>query len=84
MDSNRLPVGDEQPDRVGHVQLALRVVALEPLERRPELLRREDVDPGVELAERTLLGTRIGRLDDTGQPTALVAHDPSVAASVGK
>ena len=33
-----LTVGDEQAERVGHVELALRVVRVEPLERRPELL----------------------------------------------
>ena len=30
------PVGDEHPERVGDVELALRVVRLEPLEQRPE------------------------------------------------
>ena len=39
-----LAVADEQPDRVGQVELALGVVRLEPLERRPELLGAEDVD----------------------------------------
>ena len=44
VDRDGLAVGDEEPDRVGEVELALRVVRLEPLERGPELLGAEDVD----------------------------------------
>ena len=44
MRRDRLAVADEKPDRVGEVELALGVVRLEPLERRPELSRCEDVD----------------------------------------
>ena len=48
-------------DRVGQVELALRVVRLEPLERGPEVARAEDVDRGVHLADRELLRRRVER-----------------------
>src|SRR3954454_2646313 len=56
MDGDRLPVGDEQAERVGDVQLPLGVLRLEPVEQGPERLRAEAVDPGVHLAELELLG----------------------------
>ena len=46
----------EQAQRVGDVQLALRVVRREPVENRPQLLGTEDVDPRVGLTERELGG----------------------------
>ena len=77
-----LAVGDEQAERVGDVELALRVVRLETVEYRPELLGAEDVDAGVHLAELVLLGRGVGRLDDAGEPPGAVAHDPPVPARV--
>ena len=79
-----LAVLDEVADRVGEVELALRVVRLEPLERRPEQLGAEDVDRGVHLADRELLGRRVDRLDDRAQAPVAVADDAPVAAHVGR
>ena len=53
---------DEMPGRheIAHgicqIQLALRVDRLKPVERGPEQLGLEDVDRGVRLADRELLG----------------------------
>src|SRR5205085_2583039 len=63
---------DEQAQRVGDIQLALRVVRRKPVENRPQLLGAEDVDPRVGLTERELGGRRVGRLDDPGEPAVAV------------
>ena len=77
-----LAVSDEQPDRVGQVELALGVVRLDPVERRPELLGAEDVDRGVGLAQRELLrasrrAPRRSARGSVGSP-----HEPAVGAGV--
>ena len=82
VDGDGLAVGDEEPERVGHIELPLRVVRLELLERRPELVGAEDVDPGVDLAERELLGRGVARLDDAGEAAVQVADDAAVRAGV--
>jgi hypothetical protein len=81
-DGARLAVGDEQPESVRDVQLALGVVCVEPLERRPELVGAKDVDAGVDLAHGQLLGGGVGRLDDPGEPAVGVADDPTVGAGI--
>ena len=77
-----LAVPDEQPDRVGEVELALGVVRLDPVEGRPELLGAEDVDRGVGLAERELLGGRVAGLDDPLEAPVGAPHEPPVGARV--
>ena len=84
LDRARLPVADEDAERVGDVELALRVVRRQPFERRPELRRVEDVDAGVDLAERELLGRGVARLDDPREPAVRVPHDPAVCRGVGR
>ena len=81
---NRIAVADEEAQCVGEVELTLRVVRLEPLERRPELRGLEDVDAGVDLAERELLGRRVAGLDDLREAALAVAHDPAVGTHVGR
>ncbi len=76
--------GDEQPDRVGEVQLALGVSRLEPLERGPEARGGEDVEAGVDLAECELGRARVGGLDDPRERSAPVADDAAVAAHLGR
>ena len=51
-------------DRVGQVELALRVVRVEPGERVPQRRGLEDVDRRVQLADRALLLGRVLVLDD--------------------
>ena len=63
-DGDLVAVSDEQADRVGQVDLALGVVRLDPVERRPELLGAEHVDRGVRLLELELRRGRIAGLDD--------------------
>ena len=82
VDGDRLAVGDEQAERVGHVELALRVVRLERREHGPETVGAKDVDAGVDLAERELLGRRVRRLDDAREPAVRVANDAAVRARV--
>ena len=82
VDCDGLAVGDEQAERVGHVELALRVVRLEPVEQRPEPVGAKDVDAGVDLAERELLGRRVRRLDDAREPAFRIADDAAVRARV--
>ena len=59
-----LAAGDEIAHGVGQVELALDVVRLEPVERRPEQVAAEDVDRGVALLDRELLGRGVAGLDD--------------------
>ncbi len=82
VDGDRLAVADEQPERVGHVELPLRVVRLESVQHGPELVGAEDVDPRVDLAKRTLLRRCVSGLDDARQAAARVAHDAAVRAGV--
>ena len=51
-----LAVLDEEAHGVGEVELALCVLRLEPLERRPEEVGANDVDRGVHLVDLELLG----------------------------
>src|SRR2546427_1665729 len=79
---DRVAAVDEQAEGVGDVELALRVVRLEPVERRPQLLRSEHVDARVDLAQRELLGRPVGGLDDPGEPAVPVADDAAVRTDV--
>ena len=81
---NRLAVLHEEADCVGEVELALRVLRLQPLERGPELLAGEDVDRRVDLAELELVRHGVGRLDDAREPAVPVADDASVLPRVGR
>jgi len=78
-----LAASDQVAHGVGQVELALGVLRLEPLERRPELRRLEDVDRGVDLADRQLLVARVACLDDRLQGAVAVADDPAVGACLG-
>ena len=78
-----LAARDEVADGVGQVELALGVVRLEPVERRPEQVAAEDVDRGIALAERELLGRRVSRLDDRLDRTVSAADDAAVGAGIG-
>ena len=58
-----LPVGAQQRQHVGQVELALRVVGRRAPQRLEQVAARERVDAGVDLADRLLLGRRVaGRL----------------------
>ncbi len=67
----RLACVDEQPDRVGQVDLALGVRRLDPFEGRPERVAAKHVDRGVGLADRELGGRRVARLDDPLEPASV-------------
>ena len=82
MGDDALAAVDEVADGVGQVELALGVVRLEPLERRPEQVGAEDVDRGVALLERELLGRRVDGLDDRLDGSVGAANDAAVGASV--
>ena len=66
----RAAVGRQQPDHVGQVELALRVLGRQPGQRGRESGVPEAVEPDVELVERELLGARVPRLDDAGDAVA--------------
>ncbi len=76
-----MAVLDEEADRVGDVELALRVVRLQTLDRAPERVGAEHVDAGVDLADGELVVCRVPGLDDSGEAVAL-SDDPSVRAWV--
>ena len=71
-------VGDQVGDRVGEVQLALGVVRIELLERRPERAGGEDVGRGVELPDLALLRRSVPVLDDRFDASVVAADDPAV------
>ncbi len=71
---------DDVPDGVREVELALRVVRVELLERAPERGGVEDVVRGVQLLDRPLFGGRVPLLDDARDVSVRVADD----APVGK
>ena len=83
MGGDALAAGDEVAHGVGQVELALDVVRLEPIERRPEQLGPEDVDRGVALLDLELLGRRVARLDDRLDHPVRAANDPPVGARIG-
>src|SRR5919197_532527 len=61
----RAAVVDDVPDRVGQLELALRVPRVEPVERAPQRRRAEDVGGRVQLPDRALLVRRVPFLDHT-------------------
>ena len=81
-DRDLVAVSDEQADRVGQVELALGVVRLDPVERRPELLGPEHVDRGVRLLELELRRGRVAGLDDPLEASGAVAHEPAVVPGI--
>ena len=83
--ADRLALGAQQRQHVGQVELALRVVGAQLLQRLEQVAARERVDAGVDLADRLLLGRRVaGRLGLHHPLDAAlrVAHDAPVAARV--
>ncbi len=78
----RLARLDEEPDRVGQVELALGVLRLDPVEGRPERVAAEHIDRGVGLTDRELGGRRVARLDDPLEPASVPPHEPAVVARV--
>ena len=74
----RAPSGDDVAHAVGEVELSLRVVRIDPVERLPHGCCREDVEGAVHLGERQLLGRGVLRLDDRRKPSRGIAHDASV------
>jgi hypothetical protein len=79
---DRTALAGEEGDRVGQVELTLRVVGREPFEDRPELVGSEDVDRRVDLAHRELLRRRVGRLDDLDRAPAVAENAPVLARVV--
>jgi hypothetical protein len=73
-----LTSADEVADDVGQVELALRVVRLETIEGRPELVGTEDVDGRVALPQLELFRRRVRGLDDGGDGPIGGTNDPSV------
>ena len=82
MSDDALPAAHEIADGVGQVELALGVVRLEPVERRPEQVGPEDVDRRVALAQLELLGRRVSGLHDRLDGAVARANDPAVRAHV--
>ena len=73
--ATRSPSSTRMRDRVGQVELALRVVRRQPVEHRPQPICAEDVDRRVDLAHRALLVRRVTMLDDR-----IERHRPVTAA----
>ena len=77
-----LAARDEIAHGVGEVELALDVVRLEPVERRPEQVAAEDVDRGVALLDLQLLGRGVAGLDDPLDRAVGPADDAAVRTGV--
>ena len=78
-------VAAQERQDVGQVELALRVVAPEPLERAQQRAAVEQVQAGVDLADRELLLGRVAgglRLDHALDAPLGVADDAPVAGRV--
>ena len=69
---------DDVAHAVGEIELALGVVRLEPLQRRPEMRSVEDVDRRVELSDRALLGGCVAILDDLLDRAVRAPHDSAI------
>src|SRR5204862_123838 len=65
-------------ERVGELELALRVPGVEPVERAPERRRAEDVRGGVQLPDRALLVRGVPLLDDAQHASRSVTDDAAV------
>src|SRR5256886_3797981 len=81
-DGHAFAPADELPHGVGEIELALAVLGSELLESRPELLRSEDIDRGVDLRDRALLVERVAGLDDRLERAVPAADDAPVVASI--
>ncbi len=77
-----LAILDQSADRIGEVQLALLVRAVELIERGPDACGREDVDRGVDLVDCELFRRRIAGLDDRTHRAVAVSDHPAVLARV--
>src|SRR5207247_6372540 len=75
--------GDEDLDDFREIELALRVLRLEPLERRPQRVGAEHVDRRVDLADALLCRRGVGPFGDANDRTARVADDAAVKARIG-
>ena len=82
MSADELAIGNQEANRVGEVELALRIRGLEPFQRGPQLLGREDIDGRVDLAHGELLGRSVAGLDDCADTTVLVAEHSPVATDI--
>ncbi|MGF6635480.1 hypothetical protein OKW39_002631 [Paraburkholderia sp. MM6662-R1] len=69
---------DRHFDRVGQIELALRVVVFERREPAGKARGRRDDDAGVDFGDLQLLGTRVLLLDDALHVAVLIAHDAAV------
>ena len=78
MRGRRPAVVDDVPDRVGQLELALRVPSVEPVERAPQRRRAEDVGGRVQLADRALLVRRVPFLDHAQHPAGPVANHTAI------
>ena len=76
--------GDQDLDHVRQIQLALHVLRLQLLDRRPERVGPEDVDRRVDLADRQLLGTRVGPFCDPENGARAVPDDAPIEAWIGR
>jgi hypothetical protein len=65
-------------DRVGEVELPLRVVGVEVLEGAPERIGLEEVEGGVQLLDRALILGRVLLLDDAEDFAVFIADDAPV------
>ena len=77
-----LAVAARDRDDVGDVELALRVVGRQALERVAQRLGLEGVDAGVELADPQLVLGGVLLLHDPGDRPRRAAQDPAVAGRV--
>ena len=62
-------------DDVGQIDLALRVLVVDLVERLPEELGVDEVGAGVAFRDAQLVGRRVGHLDDALDAPCRVAHD---------
>ena len=79
-----VPVGADDRDHVGQVELLLGVVGPQPAQRRAQRRDVERVHTGVDLADGQLRRAGVGLLDDAGHLTVLRADDAAVAGRIGQ
>jgi hypothetical protein len=79
---HRHALADRQPDDVGQVVLALRVVVAQRRQPAPERRGRRGDEAGVDLADGAFLVRGVALLDDAQDVAVVVAHDAAVAARI--
>ena len=78
------PFSASDGDDIGQVELALGVVAVERIEEFAEPASLDHHDAAIDQADRLLLRSGVGRLDDPVERAVGRQHEAAVGAGVGR